>query len=102
MKSLPLPNFLMEGAIKVEAYRPIEAGSETSADGQVRVVVRVVSIAASVFLRNAPKEKGVRLDHVVVLEDNGNNEEDYLFQEADDGSDPEDERLVADNARKPD
>ena len=64
-------------------------------------MVRVVS-SASIFFRNAPKEEGVRLDHVVVLEDDGNAKEKDLVDEADDGRDAEDERFVPNDTGKPD
>ena len=57
---------------------------------------------ASIFFWNAPKEEGVRVDHVVVLEDNGNDEKEDLVDEADDGGDDEDVGLVPHDTGKPD
>ena len=65
-------------------------------------MIRMVSSTASIFFRNAPKEEGVRLDHVVVLEDNGNDKEKDLVGEAGDGRDEEDERRVPNDTWKPD
>ena len=65
-------------------------------------MIRMISSVASIFFRSAPQEEGVRLDHVVVLEDNRNEKEEDLVGEADDGRDWEDERFVANDTRKPD
>ena len=58
--------------------------------------------SASIFFRDAPEKEGICLNHIVVLEDNGNDEEKYLVDEADDGRDAEDERFVPDDTRQPD
>ena len=58
--------------------------------------------SASIFFWDAPEKEGVRLNHVVVLEDNGNDEEKDLVDEADDGRDDEDERFVPDDTGQPD
>ena len=57
---------------------------------------------ASIFFWNAPEEEGVRIDHIVVLKDNGNNEEEDLVDEADDGGDDEDVGLIPHDAGKTD
>ena len=58
--------------------------------------------SASIFFWDAPEKEGVCLNHVVVLEDNGNDEEKDLVDEADDGRDDEDERFVPDDTGQPD
>ena len=95
------PYLLYQGVVKVLVYRLIKAGGETSADCEVRRVLCMVS-STSIFFWNAPKEKGVRLYHVIVLEENGNDKEKDLVEEADDGRDEEDERFVPNDTGKPD
>ena len=65
-------------------------------------MICMVPFWASIIFWNAPKEEGVGLNHVVVLEDNGNDEEEDLVDEADDGRDGEDVGLVSHNTGKPD
>ena len=65
-------------------------------------MICMVSSWASIIFWNAPEEEGVRIDHIVVLKDNGNNEEEDLVDEADDGRDDEDVGLVPHDTGKPD